>query len=581
VSSIVNNRKKLRYRFFESLLGLTSFGVLITLFLLAFFDPELMSILLIIYSFFMVVKVSLHGVYTIYTYKNLLRWESVDWLDLFQKIKTNSKTAKKTIQTLADNHNSTLDFAGKLKNDLEIFDQLQGTVFENPENILQIPLFSVYNESSEVLIKSLEAIWQSKYPLNKIVVFISQEARAGQKIYDKLYQELAALDWVNPTIFVENDLKKVYEKSHLNFEYKNDLAKNFEIKNNKLNLVFTRHPDGLVGEIKGKASNEDWGARQASLFLKAKKFDPELCIVTSLDADSRIGKNYLQMLSFRYCLTPDRVNAGFQPLPIYTNNYFTSNTFPRLVATSTTIWHMILYSVTDQLHFFANYSVPLKVLQKVDFWEREVIAEDNLLYIRCVTKLAGKFRVVPFYATFEGDSVYGEDYLDAIANQYKQLQRWAWGGIEGIPYKLEHFFVQKEGWKIPLRKRILYTFNEFINHFYWATSPIIFTVLTFFPYLLGGITFRESPSSLNLWFLSQYFAWLSFIFLLISSYISFRYIAKRAMRTYKPKWYEWIPTFVQWLISPMIFFMWGPPAIDVQWRGVWGKYLGYWITPKE
>jgi hypothetical protein len=317
------------------------------------------------------------------------------------------------------------------------------------------------------------------------------------------------------------------------------------------------------------------------LLVHAQNWDPEKVVITSLDADSKVGDHFFQMLSYRYCLTPDRLQAGFQPLPVYTNNFFKVNLFPRLVASNTTIWHMIMYSLLDELHFFANYSVPLVVLRKVDFWVREVIAEDSLLSIKCLTTFQGNFRVVPFYGTFEGDAVYGEDYLEALSNQYKQLQRWAWGGIEGFAYRVSKYLTDPNGRQMDPRTRIRSAATEALNHFFWGTSPFVFTVFVILPQIWGGVEFRESAASLNLWVFSQYFAWLSFIFLAISSYISFFYIARKALKNYNPSWYHWLLVAAQWLVSPILFIFWGPPAIDVQIRGILGKYLGYWVTPKK
>ena len=91
-----------------------------------------------------------------------------------------------------------------------------------------------------------------------------------------------------------------------------------------------------------------------------------------------------------------------------------------------------------------------QLANKINFWNREVIAEDSLLYAKCLVKFNGDFRVVPFYGTFEGDAVVGEDHFETIINQYRQLQRWAWGGIEGFPYKFKNFFWTEEGKLIDL-----------------------------------------------------------------------------------------------------------------------------------
>jgi len=581
MTKILDLRKKFVYRFLESFLGLFSISFLIILIILAIFSPVVLAIFLIGYSFFMVLKVGLHGIYTIYTYKNLRRWETVGWKNLLTDMDKDPEKALDTLQKLKHKYDTKIEWKSRLEADLKQFSLIQNTKYQSPNEVIHIPLFAVYDEAGEILSRSLKQIYNSGYPLDKIVVFLSQEDRAGAESHSQLLEVLQQEKWLNLEIIEEKNQDIVYNSNHDSFEYTNQTFKNFKISNNKLNLVITYHPDGLAGEIRGKASNEDWAGRQASLFVKAKKWDPEMVVLTSLDADSRVGDNFFQMLSFRFCLTENRHSSGFQPLPVYTNNFFSSNLFPRLVATNTTIWYMIQSSLLDELHFFANYSVPLVVVRKIDFWNREVIAEDSLLFAKCFVGFEGNFSVIPFYGTFEGDAVEGEDYIEAIINQYKQLQRWAWGGIEGFPYKFYKFFLDKDGKKIELRKRIKMIRLEFLNHFFWATLPLVFSIVVFLPQVFGSQEYKESSIQLNLWIFGQYFTWLSFIFLVIASYITYTYIAVRATKNMDVKWYHWLIVSFQWIASPTIFVFMGPPAIDVQIRGILGKYLGYWVTPKK
>jgi len=581
MTKILDLRKKFSYRFLEAFLGLFSISFLLILIILAIFEPVILAIFLIGYSFFMVLKVGVHGIYTIYTYKNLLRWETVNWQELLNNMDVNPEMALDTLQKLKNKHDTKIGWQEKLESDIKQFSKLQNSKYKNPLDIIQIPLFAVYDEDGKILARSLKQIYESGYPLDKIVVFLSQEARAGAAHHLQLLEVLRQQNWLNLEVIEEGNQDILYNPNHDSFDYLNPVFTNFKISKDKLNIIITYHPDGLSGEIKGKASNEDWAGRQASLFIKAKQWDPEMVVLTSLDADSRVGDNFFQMLSYRFCLTPERHSSGFQPLPVYTNNFFSSNLFPRLVATNTTIWYMIQSSLLDELHFFANYCVPLTVLRKIDFWNREVIAEDSLLFAKCFVGFEGNFHVIPFYGTFEGDAVEGEDYIEAIINQYKQLQRWAWGGIEGFPYKFYKFFLDPEGKKIELRKRIKMIRLEFLNHFFWATLPLVFSIVIFLPNIFGSQEYKESSIQLNLWIFGQYFTWLSFIFLVIASYITYTYIAVRATKNMPVKWYHWVIVSFQWIVSPTIFVFMGPPAIDVQIRGILGKYLGYWVTPKK
>lgn len=580
-NSIANLRKLKIYRFLEAFLGLFSIGFLVILVTLAFVAPAVLSIFLICYSFLMVFKVGMHGIYVIHTYKNLRRWESLDWQTFFQNLTKNKEKALAQIKQLQTRFANNFDWKSTLEKDIVSITNSEKSNTLDFKEVFHIPIFSIYDEPTEVVIRSLKKIHQAGYDLSKILVVISQEARVGKEYVAHTINFLKKESWLNLNILEDLDTDKIYANNASTKKYELSQLKNLEITSDKLNVVVTHHPDGLIGEIKGKASNEDWGGRIGSIFCANFGLDSSKVLVTSLDADSKVGPNFFQMLTYRFCLTKNRLSCGFQPLPVYSNNYLSANAFPRLVAANTTIWYMIQSSLLDELHFFANYSVPLALLEKIDFWNREVIAEDSLLFAKCFIKLKGGFQVVPFYGTFEGDSVIGGDYFETILNQYRQLQRWAWGGIEGFPYKFWNFFLTKEGSEIDLRKRLNLIRLEAINHFFWATSPVVFSVISVLPFLVTDQSFRETPVQYNLWLLSTYFAWISFIFLLISSYITFRFIATKAIKNEPSKWYHWILLGAQWAISPFIFLLWAPPALDVQIRGIFGRYLGYWVTPKK
>lgn len=580
-TSIKEYRKRLSYRILESTLGFSTLLFFLILTLLAIFFPAFLAIFLIGYSFLTVLRTGLHAVYTIYTYQYLHRWEKLNWKLLLQEMEEDPEKALDTLHKFERKYKNKLDWHKKIQADMESYHKVQNTKFAKPGRIFHFPIFAVYDESPEIIARSLKKIFDSGYDLEKVFVFVSQEARAGLKNNLNLKTYLESQSWLSVYQSPETDLAKVYNQNHNELDYENLDFKKIIPQKTKLSVILTQHPDGLEGEIRGKASNEDWGGRQASLFVKANNIDPEMVLLTSLDSDSKIGPYFLQMLSYRYCLSEDRSKAGFQPLPIYANNFFQSNLFPRIVATNTTIWYMVQASLLDELHFFANYSVPLTVLRKIDFWNREVIAEDSLLFAKCYVGFGGDFRVIPFYGTFEGDAVEGEDYLEAIVNQYKQLQRWAWGGIEGFPYKFQKFFLEEEGKKIPLKKRLKMIRLEFLGHFFWATLPLTFSVFIFLPQVFGNQQYRESTVQTNLWIFGQYFTWISFVYLIISSYITFAFIAQKATKNIKVRWYHWLVICLQWIVSPAIFIMMSPPALDVQIRGLFGKYLGYWVTPKK
>jgi hypothetical protein len=580
-TSIAQDRKTRRYRILEGLIGVTSIGFLILLLVVSIVNPVLAAVFLIVYSFMWLFKYTLNVIYTIYTYLQLRRWEKLDWIKLFGLLDKDQKKAIQLLNDFSDKYSKKIDLPKKVKDQILVLMRNKGTKFENPNNITQVCIFSIYNEGPEVLLKSLKCIYESKYHLDKIVVFVSQEGRYGEENNAKLREQVAKTKWLNTYNLGEKNLDTVYSTDHLTMEYTGKLFKNVEVLSDKLTVVFTQHPDGLVGEIKGKSSNEDWGGRQASLFLKSKGIDPQLTLVTSLDADSHIGTYFFHHLSFTYCTTLDRLHTGYQPIHSYSNNFFETGLWPRQVATQTGLANLTNLGIEGETPFFAIYSVPMCVLQEVDFWVREVIAEDAMIFNKCLVHFDGDFKVVPFYGVFEGDAVEGEDFFEGVLSQYLQLQRWAWGGIEDFPYVYKHFFWEEKGRKIDLRVRLKWIYLKFSNHFFWSSSPVIFSIGLLLPQIFGGEAFRQTQAAQNLVVLSQYFAWTSFIFIVSFGYITFEYFAYRASDRKRLTIRQMAMVAVQLVLSPFLYGLMGIPALDAQIRGIRGKYLGYWVTPKK
>jgi hypothetical protein len=505
----------------------------------------------------------------------------MDWVKLFDYLGKDQQKAVELLNTFADKYKKKIDLPKKVEDQITVLKANNGTKYANPNDVFHVNIFSIYNEGPEVLLKSLKCIYESQYHLDKLVVFVSQEGRYGEEENSKIRDKVAETEWLNTYNLSEKDLDTVYSTEHLTLDYEQTVFDKVKFAKGKLTVVFTQHPDGLIGEIKGKSSNEDWGGRQASLFLKSKNIDPELTLVTSLDADSHIGTYFYHNLSYTFCTTTDRLHTGYQPIHSYSNNFFETGIWPRQVATQTGLANLTNLGIEGETPFFAIYSVPMCVLQEVDFWVREVIAEDAMVFNKCLVYFDGNFKVVPFYGVFEGDAVEAEDFIEGVLSQYLQLQRWAWGGIEDFPYIYKHFFWEEKGKKMDLRLRLKWTYLKFSNHFFWSSSPVIFSVGLMLPQIFGGEAFRQTQTAQNLVILSQYFAWTSFIFIVSFGYITYEYFAYRASDRKKLTLSQIVMVGIQLLLSPFLYGLMGIPALDAQIRGIRGKYLGYWVTPKK
>lgn len=581
MSSIQQDRQTRSYRILEASIGIFSIGFMILLVVLSIAAPAVVSIFLIVYSFMWILKYSLNVMYTFISYKELRRWESVNWNALLTLIGQDFDTARSYLVELKQRFRSKIGWDSKLTSHIQTLESNRDSKYANPFNVTHICIFSLYNENPSILIRSLEYIYKSGYPLQSVIVVVSQEARVGEAISQSTYTALQNTAWINAIYSPISDPDIVFQHSDKDSTYKDSKLFSFLQSNKQLNVVFTTHPDGLVGEIKGKASNEDWGARQATLLIKSKQIDPELCIVTSLDADSHVGKDFFHTLSYTFCCEPNRLQRGYQPIHIYSNNFFQTTLWPRQVAAQTALSNLTNLGIDGETPFFAIYSIPLPVLMDIDYWARDVIAEDSVLFIKCLTHYKGDFSVIPSFGVFEGDAVEGDHYIEGVSSQYKQLQRWAWGGVEGFPYMYKRFFLDHTGRLIDLRVRLKWTYLLFSNHFFWSSSPIIFVFIIYFPQLFGGEQFRQTPVSQNLNTFAISFSVISYIFVIAFGYVSFYLLARKSSNKENVTITQKITLLVQIFLSPFLYALMGLPALDAQIRGIRGKYLGYWVTPKK
>jgi len=80
-------------------------------------------------------------------------------------------------------------------------------------------------------------------------------------------------------------------------------------------IIFTIHPSGLDGEVRGKSSNVSWAVSQVD---KIKEFG-ENAVLTIMDSDTCFAQDYFMRVSDAYFETPreDRGILMFVPPTIF------------------------------------------------------------------------------------------------------------------------------------------------------------------------------------------------------------------------------------------------------------------------
>ena len=165
-------------------------------------------------------------------------------------------------------------------------------------------------------------------------------------------------------------------------------------------------------------------------------------------------------------------------------------------------------------------------------------------------------------------------YWQTTKNIYKQHRRWAWG-VENIPYILMGFLRNK---KISFWTRFRNSFVQIEGFWSLATNPLLIFLLGWLPVILGGDRFNQTMLSYNLPFFTRNMMFVAMVGLILSAMIFISFLPP------KPKGVRTSRFFmaIQWIFIPITITIFGAiPGLDAQTRLMFGKYMGFWVTPKH
>ncbi|MFH1347036.1 MAG: glycosyltransferase family 2 protein [Spirochaetota bacterium] len=413
-------------------------------------------------------------------------------------------------------------------------------------DIYHLIILPMYKEQYEVVRESFDALAKTNYPKDKIIVVLAPEERAGEKTRETAEK-------------IENE---------------------FNDKFFKFLTIF--HPADLPDEIIGKGSNQNWAAKETKkLIIDPLKIPYENILLSVFDVDTQVPFDYFGRLTYVFltCKNPQR--SSFQPVPLFLNNIFQAPALARVIAFSSTFWHMIQQSRSECQTTFSSHSMPFKAIVEIGFWHKNVVSEDSRIFWQCYLHYGGDWRVEPLYYPISMDANVASTFWETMINQYKQQRRWGWG-CENIPYFLEGFRKDSAGEKrISAGKKLYWTFNILENFHSWATNTLMIFALGWLPLYLGGANFNFTLLSYNLPQVTKFIMTLAMVGVVSSAILSIILLPP------KPKWFEkrhYIFYVFQWFLMPVTLILFGAiPGLEAQTRMMLGgKFrLGFWITPKH
>lgn len=373
------------------------------------------------------------------------------------------------------------------------------------------------------------------------------------------------------------DLKKViFIFAYEQFDSENALAISQKIKQEYgalfLDYIESCHPQNLPNEIKGRAGNMNWAAQILKSYLEERNISFSKVILSSFDSDTVISANFLNELTFRYCITPNRIEVGYQPVPFYHNNIWDVPVFNRLVAISCSFWQLSVSLRKDENKSFSSRSMSFQSVIDFGNWDAKVVQDDSRQFWTAYFVYNGRHYLENIYSPVYMDAVLSESYLKTIQSQYKQLRRWAWG-VSDFPFIVFNILKNPH---IPLLKKIYEIFHFLESVFFWATGPIILLLSGSLPSSLNP-AFRDNILSYNLPVMMSQLMNLASVGILLCIIITTQIIPfEKQKSTFKK-----ISLFLQWFLVPIVSVCLSSiPAIDAQTRLMLNKRLDFQVTEK-
>jgi len=326
-------------------------------------------------------------------------------------------------------------------------------------------------------------------------------------------------------------------------------------------------------EEPGKASNQTFAARIVDDFVVKNNINRKNTLITICDADSKLPKNYFSYLSFEYLQDKDRLfHFYWAPVLLY-NNFWQLPFFVRMQATLSSILRLAFLSQKENLIQVSTYSTNLWLLNKINFWDTDIIPEDWHVFFQAFFTFGEKVKTIPLFIIVNGDAVYSGGTMRTLANRYEQEKRWAWG-VTDVGYVLKRFFQTPHINFWQKIKKIIFIIE---THLFWPVSFFILTISASIPPLINP-SFKRTVLGLLLPKLSALILTLSSVMLILYIYLDIKLRQKVNMKTGIAN----LPLLViQWYLLPVVsFFFSSLPALDAHTRILLGKKLKYKVTEK-
>jgi hypothetical protein len=213
------------------------------------------------------------------------------------------------------------------------------------------------------------------------------------------------------------------------------------------------------------------------------------------------------------------------------------------------------------------------MIDKIGYWDTDVIPEDYRIYFKAFFALEGRVEVEPIFLPSSADAAESTSTWKTFINDYQQKKRWAWG-VSDIPLFLEMFWRDP---KASFVNKALRLFHVIEDHILWPVNWFVITAGVTFSTLVNPNFSRTSIGFLLPRTTSALMS-ITLLFLVVLLWVDLSQRPPRPAAV--PRWRLWVAPF-EFVLMPVVgFFFMALPGLDAHTRLLLGKYLEYRITEK-
>lgn len=345
-----------------------------------------------------------------------------------------------------------------------------------------------------------------------------------------------------------------------------------EFKNEFGTIMATYHPD-IPGEVKGKSSNQAFAGREAyKLLIEKGKLNTELTTVTTTDADAIFDKQYFAYLTYKFINDKKPFNKFWQSAIVFYNNVWHVPSPTRIISFFGSLWRIGLLIQKDRLLTHSTYSLSLKLLKDIDFWDADVIPEDYRIFFKAFYRKKGQIWVEPVFLKTSMDAALSVGYINSLKNKYHQERRWSWG-VSDNPLFIKWWFTVPG---VPFFRKTLLIFYVFTDHLLWPTNWFIITVFANVMPILNPV-YSRTTLGYSLPRLAGFILTVTLLSLMAMIYIDY----KNRPTHIKLPWYRKLFFPFEFILMPLVgFFLSSLPALISHTQLMLGKRMEYKVTDK-